>query len=321
MPIDGPAPMRDPHLIYQDWLDLTSSALMTGDVEGFASRCSLPFIMRTSGTETVLESIDDLRGDTANVVQALKDLQVTNYIRLVKQARYIDEATIEGWHTTYALRNATAVTPTYGNRMILRLMDGGWKVTEADHELSGNRLPLTLLRSDPGCFEQAWAAAKSDISATHARAEPIYQVFLDSLSDTVNTPSFDGWCAHFTFPHAIHYDATDHSAKVPDDVRTFFDMIVEQMRETGANRMIRSARYAEFLSGDRIFGYHETIIVKGDQTVFGPVQSRMMLTYEEGQWKCSSVTNSLSQETPKEAEFKVSNRLPTMREIQERMRK
>lgn len=321
MPIETPALMQDPHLIYQDWLDQTSSALMTDDVDCFVSMTSLPFIMRTSGGETILESEADLRGDISNVVEALGNQQVTNYIRLVKKARYLDETTIEGWHTTYILRNATAVTPTYGNRMILRLMDGIWKVTEADHELSGNRFPVTLLRSDPGCFEATWAAAKADISATHARAEPIYQVFLDSLCDTVKPPSFEGWCALFTFPHAIHYDATDHSANVPDDVRTFFDMIIEQMRDTGADRMIRSARYAEFLSGDRIIGYHETIIVKGDQIVFGPVKSRMMLTYEEGQWKCSSVTNSLSQATPSEAEFKVSTKLATMREIQERMRK
>ncbi|WP_461425120.1 nuclear transport factor 2 family protein [Gymnodinialimonas sp.] len=313
--------MPDPHTIYQEWLDVTSAALITGDVEGLVSRIAMPFIMRTSTAEMVLENPDDLRSDTRNVVQALKSLQVTHYIRLVKQARYLGEDTIEGWHTTYVLRHAASVTPAYANRMIMRRIDGEWKVTEADHELSDNRLPLTLLRSAPGSFERKWAAAKSNISATHARAEPIYQVFIDSMSEAVNTRDFDTWAAHYTFPHDIHYDATDHVAKAPDDVRAFFEMLLEHMQITGADRMIRTARYAEFLSDDRIFGYHTTVLAKGDETVFGPVKSRMMLTFTQGQWKCSSVTNSLSHQTPSEAEFKLSPNLPTMREIQERMRK
>lgn len=321
MPIDPPELMRDPHLIYQEWLDCTSSALMTDNVEGFVDNVALPFIMRTGTGETVLETKEDLRGDVVNVTLALKSQKVTDYIRLVKQARYLDEATIEGWHTTHVLRNAMSVTPAYGNRMILRLMDGVWKVTEADHELSGNRFPLSLLRSEPGSFEAAWADAKANIRNYQTRAEPIYQVFLNSLDDTVNTPSFAGWCDLFTFPHSIHYDATDHVAAVPQDVRSFFDMIVNQLEKLGSARMVRSARYAEFLSDDRIFGYHDGTIFKGDEVVFGPIKSRMMLTFEDGQWKCSSVTNSLSHETPSDPTVEVTDKLPTMREIQKRMRK
>lgn len=321
MPIETPHPMPDPHAVYQEWLDTSSTALMTGDLEGFVSMIALPFIMRTSNCETILETMEDLRDDTSNVIQSLKGQHVTHYIRLVKQAHYLNEDTIEGWHMTYVLRHAKSVTPTYANRMIMRRIEGVWKVTEGDHELSGDRIPLMLLRSAPGSFEAKWAAAKADISARQARAEPIYQAFLDSMSAVVNTPDFDAWCEHYTFPHDIHYDATDHVAHSPDDVRGFFEILREHMDSIGADRIIRSARYAEFLSDERIFGYHDTILAQGDKTVFGPIKSRMMLTFEDGQWKCSSVTNSLSQETPSEAEFKPSTKLPTMREIQERMRK
>lgn len=313
--------MPDPHTIYQDWLDTTSDALMDGDANAFTARMAIPFIMRTSGGETVLETVEDLHSDTVNVIQTLKAQLVTNYIRLVKKARYLDEETIEGWHTTYMLHDATAVTPPYGSRMILRLREGGWKAVEADHELSGDRFPISLIRSDPGSFEKAWHDAKANISATQARAEPIYQVCIDAMSEALTPPDFDAWIANYTFPHEIHYDATDHAARTPEDVRVFFEMLVEQMQTLGATRIIRSARFAEFLSDDRILGYHETIFVKGDQTVFGPVKSRMVLTNSEGRWKCSSVTNSLSQDNPSDAEFKVSVKLPTIREIQERMRK
>ncbi|MBL4628527.1 MAG: hypothetical protein JKY00_10930 [Roseicyclus sp.] len=313
--------MPDPHSIYQDWLDTASAALMDGNVEEFVSMASLPFIQRTSRCETVLEDRADLWNDVENVVQALKGEQVTHYIRLVKKARYLDEDAIEGWHTTYVLRNATAVTPTYGNRMILRKISDSWKVTEADHELSGDRFPVMVLRSDPGSFEKVWRGAKADISATHARAEPIYQVFIDSMSEAMSASDFASWCEHFTFPYDIHFDDTDIRAERPEDIRAFFDMITDQIRDSGADRMIRSARYAEFLSDDRIFGYHDAIIVKGDDTIFGPVKSRMMLIHSEGQWRCNSVTNSLSENDRSQTDFGVLGDLPTMRKIQERMRK
>ncbi|WP_341860793.1 hypothetical protein [Gymnodinialimonas sp. 57CJ19] len=321
MPLDPPDLMRDPHLIYQDWLDCTSAALMADDVAGFVDHVALPFIFRTGTDETVLETDEDLRGDVSSVVQALKSQQVTHYIRLVKQARYLDETTIEGWHTTHVLRNATSVIPAYGNRLILRLLDGGWKVTEADHELTGSRFPLSLLRSDPGCFEERWADAKSNIRGYQTRAEPIYQVFLNSLDGVVNSPSFEGWCDLFTFPFSAHFFATDHTVAAPQDGRAFFDLIVTQLNNFGSARMRRSARYAEFLSEDRILGYHHTTITKDDDIVFGPIKSRMMLTFADGQWKCSSVTNSLSHETPSDPTVKVTDKLPTMREIQKRMRK
>ncbi len=321
MPIETPSIMPDPHTIYQEWLDRTSAALMDGDEDGFMEAIQLPFILRTSGAETVLESLEDLRNDVRNVVAALRAQMVTHYVRLVKKARYLEEDVIEGWHTTYVLRHSMSVTMPYGNRMIMRRIDGAWKVSEADHELSNDRFPVTLLRSHPGSFEETWKGAMADISATHARAEPIYQVFLDSLSQTVNTNDFEGWCNHFTMPHDIHYDATDHVANGPDDVRAFFEMMVEQVASFPGARMMRQAKFAEFLSDDRVFGYHDTIIAQGDTCVFGPVKSRMMLSQMDGRWKCSSVTNALLDKDLRDPEFQVSGQLPTMREIQKRMQK
>lgn len=313
--------MPDPHVIYQDFLDVTSFGILNGDPEPFIAGVALPLIVRTDADVTILESEEDLRNDTIALIQALKSQQVTHYIRLVKKARYLDEDVIEGWHATYALHNARSVIPQYNSRMVMRRVGKEWRVTEADHELTGRRLPITLLRAAPGCFEAQWAKDKADIIATQARAEPLYQAFIDSMSDAVHDGDFDEWCAHYTFPHEIHYDATDHLAKTPDDVVAFFDLMRQNMKNLGADCMIRTARYAEFLSDDRIFGYHNTVLVSGNRVVFGPVKSRMMLTLEDGRWKCSSVTNSLAQTTPSDAEYTTSATLPTMREIQERTRK
>lgn len=126
---------------------------------------------------------------------------------------------------------------------------------------------------------------------------------------------------HFTLPYEIHYDQIDHIVKDAEETRPFFDGVVTQMQNLDANRLHRSARYAEFLSGDRILGYHETSLLSDDECVFGPVKSRMTLCQEDGRWKCCSVTNSLSNTDLNIEEFLVSGNLPTLREIKERMRK
>lgn len=147
--------MEDPKAVYQNWLDETSNALMAGDTAAFTKAVSLPFVMRTVVDVTVQETLDDVLEDAENVVDALRSQQVTDYVRLVKRARYLTEDLIEGWHTTYVLRGAINVVAPYGNRMLMARIDGVWKVCEAEHELNGHRVPLMLLRSEPGCFRRS----------------------------------------------------------------------------------------------------------------------------------------------------------------------
>ncbi|MBF9051851.1 hypothetical protein GTA62_17750 [Roseobacter sp. HKCCD9010] len=313
--------MQDPSKIYQVWLDETSALLLDGETERFVDQVALPFVMRTTADETVFETREDLIGDMITVTQNLKNQQVTHYIRLVNKARYINHLVIEGWHTTYMLRDAIAVVPPYGSRMILRLEDNAWYLAEAEHELSNRRFPVDVVRSAPGAFQDKWAEPMSDIRATQARAEPVYQAFLDALSETVHDQDFDRWCSYFTIPHNVHYDSVDHLVNTPEDVRPFFDLLCKKMLCYGADRLTRRADYAEFISGDRIYGYHQTTMTKDGDPVFGPVKSRMILCLADGRWKCSEVTNSLSNKGFPGPEFQPSGALPTMREIQERMKK
>lgn len=313
--------LPDPSAIYQDWLDGASDHLFNGRIDAFVEMIGLPFMMRTIGAETLLETSEQVSTDAANVTEALRSNAVTHYIRLVQNAHYLQPDVIEGWHTTHVLRNALNVVPSYSNRMVMRCVDGVWKVTEAEHELTSNRLPVALLRSDPGAFAERWAEPKSDIRATQARAEPIYQIFIDALSDAVVARDLEGWLTHFTYPHDVHYEATDHRVETLEDEAAFFHSLVAHMESVGADRVVRRARFAEFISGDRIIGYHGTVAECDDQVVFGPIQSRMVLRVEDDQWRCMSVTNALSNREFPAFNYQVTGALPTMREIQERMRK
>ena len=312
--------MQDPAAIYQENLDIVSNAIMQGDAGAAVGRFAIPMLLRTLSSEMMLERAEDLIEDTSRHSQALHDLGVTHYVRLVKKAAYLTEELIEGWHETFALRGANLVVPSYRSRLILRLDDGIWKVAEGEHELGGERFPAGIVRPEPGAFDKRWRQSYDDIRATHARAEPIYQAVLDTMSALTIAGDFDGWAGTFTFPHDVHYDATDHVAYAPKDVAAFFSHMQERLETLGADAMPRRARYAEFVSGNRIIGYHDTCLSKNGETVFGPVRSRMMLRLDDDTWLCTAVTNSLSNRDLDIKDFQLSTTLPPMREIQERMR-
>ncbi|MEX3014670.1 hypothetical protein [Gymnodinialimonas hymeniacidonis] len=308
--------------IYQDHLDCVSDLLFVGNIEECINYFALPLLIRTRTGETLIETRQDMLNDTRQHSESLNGHGVTNYIRLVKQARQLSETLIEGWHETYVLRDATSILPSYQSHMFLRdTGDGVWKVIEAEHELENLRFPLGSVKSKPGSFAETWQGTQGDIRVAHSNAEPLYRAFLDVLNKHQNAANFDGWSSQFQYPLEAHYDATDRVFNEPADMRAFFDAMLDLPigEKGGVHRAITSA---DFISADRICGYHETTFEGSDAPAFGPVKSRMILTLTEGRWKCSSVTNSLSSDdAPPEAEFKPSSHLPTMSEIQKRMNK
>ncbi len=309
--------------IYQDHLDCVSDLLFVGNVEECINYFALPLLIRTRKGETLIETRQDMLDDTRQHSESLNGHGVTNYIRLVKQARQLSDTLIEGWHETYVLRDATSILPSYQSHMFLRdTGDGIWKVIEAEHELENVRFPIGAVKSQPGSFAERWQDTQNDIRVSHSNAEPLYRAFLDVLDRNQNEANFKGWADQFQCPITAHYDGSDMVYETPDDMRDFFNAMLKLVEDTGGtvNRRITSAN---FISSDRICGYHETTFEGGGTLQMGPVKSRMILTLAEGQWKCSSVTNSLSGEhgLPPEASFKASSRLPTMSEIQKRMKK
>ena len=308
--------------IYQDHLDNVSDLLMAGKVEECIRFFALPLLIRTSAGETLIETRDDMVTDTRLHSESLIGHGVNNYIRLVKQARQLSDTLIEGWHETYVLRDATSILPSYRSHMFIRdTGDGIWKVVEAEHELEELRFPLSSVQSQPGSFAEIWQSTQNDIRVSHSNAEPLYRAFLDALDKSQNAADYDGWAARFAYPLEAHYDATDRIVETPEQMRPFFDAMLEtgKGKDAHVQRVISSAN---FISSDRICGYHETFLTADTGEPFGPVKSRMILILSEGQWKCSSVTNSLlSNDAVPEAEFKPSSHLPTMSEIQKRMKK
>lgn len=308
--------------IYQGHLDLVSDLLLSGDFEECVRYFDLPLLIRTRSGETLIETHEDILTDTRLHSESLNGHRVNNYIRLVKQARHLSDSLIEGWHETYILRDATSILPSYRSHMyICDKGDGIWKVVEAEHELEGLRFPLSSVRSRPGSFAETWQDTQNDIRVTYSHAEPIYSAFLEALDKNQNEANFARWADQFAYPLEAHYVAVDRTFRAPEEKRPFFDTL--QKTSDGVDcKVKRTISTANFISSDRICGYHEAIISGNDSPSFGPVKSRMILTLSEDQWKCSSVTNSLlGDDATPETDFIPSRHLPTMSEIQKRMKK
>lgn len=312
--------MQDPASIYQVWLDKVSAAVLDFDPVVLRAAFRLPFLVRTSHAESLCETEADLLNDIETFGNSLKTMGATHYIRLVGKARYISEDYVEGWHTTHTLRGAVTVLPSYKSRTVLQRRDDRWQVTEAEHQLSNASFPIAMPRVDEASFEDKWTDPLPDVRATHARAEPIYQAYLDMLDATVAKGDFDSWTALFTYPHTAHFDNVDHVNGCPSDCRDFFAALLATLAASGPARLVRTTKYAEFVGNNRIVGYHDAIGVANDETVFGPVQSRMILELDGDTWKCSSVTNSVSNDSYPGDRFLPPSHLTTLREIKARMR-
>jgi len=313
--------MQDPAEIYQTWLDVVTKAVVENDDATLLAWFGRPFLMRTADAEVLIETDEDLLSDFEVLRWGLKTQGVTNYIRLVQKARYLSEDYIEGWHVSHMLRGAVSVVPAYCNRVVLHRDGDIWRCTEADHQLSNGRFPIDLPRVNLHAFNETWAGPLSDIRAAHARAEPIYQAFLDELDRANNLRNFDYWNTLYCYPHNVHYDTVDHVVGAPEDVRPFFEQVNALLDEHKGGRIRRRTKYAEFIGSQQIVGYHDAVVTRGDDTLFGPVHSRMILVSDCDAWKSKSVTNTLKNKGFPGSQFETSDELRTLREINERMRK
>jgi hypothetical protein len=306
--------------LYQAFLDETSATMIGDAPERFAARVLLPYVMRTARDEIVLETLDDVIADTRHVIDTLRQMQLTDLIRIVLRARFIAPDTIEGWHRSYVLRGANTLTPPYENRLVLRLSDGVWKVIVSEHELfSGGGLPPSIVQSAAGSLAERWRQAHGQDSEPEVNATPLYSAFLTSLGGAVEASDFAAWAAHFTFPLMWHLADEDLVIERPEEIRDiFFDKqqnLAIDGRETEVQRRITQAH---FLTDGRILGYHDVEWRDGAEVLFGPVTSRAVLRMQDGRLVAEDITNTLDTALFREGVLASTGALPTLREIQKR---
>jgi hypothetical protein len=305
--------------IYQTYLDVSTRLVLTGESEAYADHVQLPFVFRTSRGVEIIETRADLITDMQKVYDWLASQHVSDYHRIARKARFLDEDTIEGFHVTYALRGAVPVVEPYDSRVILRRAPSGvWAVSFAEHELADALYPNRDSRASHGIFSPRWAGRPADPARDPAQALPLYTQLTAGMSKAASGDDFNAWHALYTKPYTVHYDDGDYTVETPEDVRVFWGILKHSMAMHDADRVNTHPTAAVFLEDDRLLGYHDATLTRDGEVVFGPVRSRMTMTLKDDRWLCSSVANALSMSAFQDGDFVPSPDLPTLREIQQR---
>lgn len=307
--------------IYQDILDELSEATTALDFDTVRARHVLPFVRRTLASEVVIETEEDLFKGHRGVAFSLMARGVDQYIRLVSDAEFLSPHYIEGHHVTHMLRGAARVMPSYSNRVILQKVKGVWKLSELDSDLENAEWPYRSL-AVPDLRSPVRQLPMDPTDVRHTSAEPLdlYQQFIDNLTRANIEEDVDAYCNMCSFPYTVHHDQSDIVVTSRKEIRPAFDTITNLLRKHRTKDLERRAKRAEFISGNRICGYHDSLIYSDGQIVVGPIQSRMILERSGPQWRLKSVTNSITNEKYPYSDPVLAETLVTIRQIQERQR-
>lgn len=134
----------DPLNIYQEHLDVLSTALVTGDLDTFASRLRIPHTVITEDIVMDVTSHAQLKELFYSLHRSLSGQRVTAQVRIAKEATLLDETRICGLHETHLMSDGIRIVPPYPNRVRLELIDGAWLETASSNAISQSPKAFTI---------------------------------------------------------------------------------------------------------------------------------------------------------------------------------
>jgi hypothetical protein len=139
---------EDALAIYQDFLDRTSEALLTGDAAGFLHRIHLPHrIITENGVFDIPDMATALR-HFDGFASAIKAQGADSYVRTAKHAAFVAPDRIVGRHVAHITSAGKLVTPAFENEMELELRGGIWGASFVRHHARFVAYPDILPRDD-----------------------------------------------------------------------------------------------------------------------------------------------------------------------------
>lgn len=122
--------------IAETLLDTTADALLSGDFDAFAACFSLPHTLETFDGAVVLATRDDLRARFDNVRTYFRSNHVTDIVRHVMEASWIDDASFQYSHQTRLLAGSVLVQAPYPCISVVRHHDDHWKVSSSQYAIA-----------------------------------------------------------------------------------------------------------------------------------------------------------------------------------------
>ncbi len=133
---DGDAAAEE---IYQMHLDLLSTALIKNDFETFSGRIGLPHQITTETDMIRISTSEEMRDLFESFASMYSNSGLTDFVRTVKEAKFITPDEIIGTHISHQMRNGQRVLPPYPNRIrLVRGDDGVWRETHCANAILNN---------------------------------------------------------------------------------------------------------------------------------------------------------------------------------------
>ncbi|WP_149589243.1 hypothetical protein [Tabrizicola flagellatus] len=129
--------------IYQDALNLVSAAVLAGDFDAYADRIDLPYLIHTSNARLLVESREALRPTFDALHDVLKSEGVTHYERVAREADFVGQDRIEGWHHTHLIASGQSIKYPHVSRHAIVRRGRDWLFSEAHYQIKADRWPVT----------------------------------------------------------------------------------------------------------------------------------------------------------------------------------
>ncbi len=139
----------DAAAILQSCLDAVSAAVLADDWATYRDHICLPCAVVSHDESKIVSTEGDLRAGYDALRMTLKAKRVTDYIRLVDQAAFLDRDLISGSYVSHVIAGEDRVIAPYRTLMTLRLMCNRWRAASVTNGLANSRWPLVRLELPP----------------------------------------------------------------------------------------------------------------------------------------------------------------------------
>ena len=112
----------------------------------------------------------------------------------------------------------------------------------------------------------------------------IYQSALDAVSAAILTGDFDRYADLIDLPYLVHTIDARHLVSLREDLRPTFLALNAALEEEGVTNYERVARAADYVSRDRIEGWHHSHLIANGEHVAYPHVSRQTIVRRGDRW-------------------------------------
>lgn len=112
----------------------------------------------------------------------------------------------------------------------------------------------------------------------------IYQQALDTVSNAVLSGEFETYAAQIDLPYLIHTENARLLVTTVEDLRPTFDTLSRGLAARGVTHYERVAHEADYVSRDRIEGWHLSNMIADGERIAYPQVSRHAIVRRDGAW-------------------------------------